>query len=108
MSIWGKSYAEIISQARIMIDALNRVGSVSEDFPMGLGETFIDELIASREKLVAYNTEKEKLKADLTAKTRELDEEMKRIKKLYSEAKKRVKEDVPQEQWERFGIEDKK
>ena len=44
MSIWGKSYADIISQARIMIDALNRLGSASEDFPMGLGVTFIDEL----------------------------------------------------------------
>ena len=45
MAIFGKSYAEIISEVRIMIDALNRVGSASEDYPMGLGKTFIDELI---------------------------------------------------------------
>ncbi|MDD3357080.1 MAG: hypothetical protein PHO84_08505 [Dysgonamonadaceae bacterium] len=108
MSIFRKSYAEIISEVRIMIDALNRVGSVPEDFPMGLGETFIDELIASREKVVAYNTEKEKLNADLTAKSMQLDDEMKKMRKLYSEAKERVKQDVPQEQWEEFGITDKK
>ncbi|MGV8962865.1 MAG: membrane-binding protein [Candidatus Saccharimonadaceae bacterium] len=108
MSIWGKSYADIISQARIMIDALNRLGSASEDFPMGLGVTFIDEFNASREKVVAYNTEKEKMKADLTAKTQQMDEEMKNMRKMYSEAKKRVKQDVPQEKWEEFGITDKK
>ncbi len=108
MSIFRKSYAEIISEVRIMIDALNRVGSVPEDFPMGLGETFIDELTASREKVVAYNTEKEKLNADLTAKSMQLDDEMKKMRKLYSEAKDRVKQDVPQERWEEFGITDKK
>lgn len=108
MSIFGKSYAEIISEVRIMIDALNRVGSASEDFPMGLGETFIDELTASREKVTLYNTEKEKLNADLTAKSMQLDDEMKKMRKLYSEAKDRVKQDVPQERWEEFGITDKK
>lgn len=33
---------------------------------------------------------------------------MKKMRKLYSEAKDRVKEDVPQEKWEEFGITDKK
>lgn len=108
MSLWGKSFAEIISETRIMIDALNRVGSIPEDFPMGLGTTFIDELTASREKVVAYNTEKEKLEADLASKKKQLDDEMKKMRKLYSEAKERVKEDVPQIRWEEFGITDKK
>ena len=108
MSLFGKSYAEIISEVRIMIDALNRIGSVPEDFPMGLGATFIDELTASREKVVAYNTEKEKLNADLLSKSKQLDDEMKKMRKLYSEAKERIKQDVPQEQWEQFGIDDKK
>ena len=108
MSIFGKSYADIISEVRIMIDALNRVGSLQEDFPMGLGETFIDELTASREKVVAYNTEVEKLKADLAAKNIQLDDEMKKMRKLYSEATDRVKQDAPQEKWIAFGITDKK
>ncbi len=108
MSIFGKSYADIISEVRIMIDALNRVGSVPEDFPMGLGSTFIDELTASREKVVAYNTEKEKMNADLAAKSMQLDDEMKMLKKMYSEAKEKVKQGVPQEGWEVFGIYDKK
>ena len=81
MAIFGKSYAEIISEVRIMIDALNRVGSASEDYPMGLGKTFIDELITSREKVVAYNDEKEKINTELVAKTMQLDDEMKTMKK---------------------------
>lgn len=108
MSIFGKTDAEFISEARIMIDALNRIGSTSENYPMGLGSTFVDEFTALREKVVAYTSEKEKLNAELTAKTMQLDDEIKKMKKLYSEAKDRVKQDVPQEQWEQFGINDKK
>ena len=108
MSIFGKTDAELISEARIMIDALNRIGSASEDYPMGLGKTFIDEFTLLRERVVAYTSEKDKLNAELTTKTMQLDDEMKKMKKLYSEAKERVKQDIPQEQWEQFGIDDKK
>ena len=108
MAIFSKSFADIISEVRIMIDALNRIGSVPEDFPMGLGATFIDELTASREKVVKYNTEKEKLNAELTAKIMQMDDEIKKMRKLYDAAKEKVKQDVPQEQWIEFGITDKK
>ena len=108
MSIFRKSDADFISEARIMIDALNRIGSASEDYPMGLGRTFVEEFIALLEKVVTYTSERDKLNAELTAKTMQLDDEMKKMKKLYSEAKERVKQDVPQEQWEQFGIDDKK
>lgn len=108
MSIFGKTDAEFISEARIMIDALNRVGSASDNYPMGLGRTFVDEFTALREKVVTYTSEKEKLNAELTAKTMQLDDEIKKMKKLYSEAKDRVKQDVHQEQWAQFGIDDKK
>ena len=108
MAIFGKSYADIISEVRVMIDALNRVGSIPEDFPMGLGTTFIDEITESREKVVALNAEKEKLKAELAAKNVQLNDEMKMLKKMYSEAKEKVKQGVPQEGWEVFGIFDKK
>ncbi len=106
--IFGKSDAGVISEARIMIDALNRIGSTSEDFPMGLGETFIDEFTTLRDNVVTFNSEVDKLKADLAAKTMQFSDEMKRMKKLYSEAKERVKEGVPQEKWVQFGIDDKK
>ena len=108
MSIFGKSHAKIICEARILIDALNRIGGTSDNLPMGLGKTFIDEFTALRENVVACNAEVDKLKADLTAKTMQLGDEMKKLRKLYSEAKERIKEDVPQEEWEQFGIEDKK
>ena len=49
MAIFGKSFTDIMSEVRVMIDALNRVGSTADDFPMGLGSTFIDEITASRE-----------------------------------------------------------
>ena len=108
MSIFGKSDADFISEARVMIDALNRIGSATDNYPMGSGRTFVDEFTATRENVVDYKKKKEKLNAELTAKTMQLDDEMRKMKKLYSEAKERVKQDVPQEQWEQFGIDDKK
>lgn len=108
MNIFGKSDAKLISEARVMIDALNRIGNASEDFPMGLGQTFINEFTTTRDNVVEYNAEIDKLNAELLAKTKQMEEELNKMKRLHSEAKERVKHDVPQEKWIEFGIEDKK
>lgn len=108
MNIFGKSDAKLISEARVMIDALNRIGSASEDFPMGLGQTFINEFTTTRDNVVEYNAKIDKLNAELLSQTKQMDEELNKMKRLHSEAKERVKHDVPQEKWIEFGIEDKK
>lgn len=100
-----KSYSESISQAKVMIDGLT--GNTG-NLPKGMDEAFIKNLTDSRTKVVSLNSEQEKLKADLKAKTAELDAEIANMMKLYSEAKKRVKMDFPQEQWKEFGINDKR
>lgn len=53
-------------------------------------------------------SEQEKLKADLKTKTAEMDAELSAMKKLYAEAKKRVKLDIAQSQWCEYGIDDKR
>lgn len=100
-----KSYSESISQAKVMIDGLT--GNLA-NLPKGMDEAFVNSLTDSRTQVVALNSEQEKLKADLKTKTAELDTEIANMMKLYSEAKKRVKMDIPQEQWKEFGISDKR
>ena len=100
-----KSYPESISQAKVMIDGLI---SNSANPPKGIDEAFVTNFTNSRERAVSLNSEQEKLKADLKTKTAELDAEVAAMMKIYSEAKKRVKMDFPQEKWREFGIEDKR
>lgn len=95
-----KSYSESISQARVMIDGLT---GNKGNLPKGMDEAFLTSLTDSCAKVVSLNSEQEKLKADLKSKTAELDAEVAAMMKLYSEAKKRVKMDFPQEQWKEFG-----
>lgn len=100
-----KSYSESISQTKVMIDGLT---SNTANLPKGMDVAFVTSLTDSRAKVVMLNSEQEKLKADLKTKTAELDAEVANMMKLYSEAKKRVKMDYPQEQWKEFGISDKR
>lgn len=100
-----KSYPESISQAKVMIDGLM---SNSANPPKGIDEAFVTTFTNSRERAISLNSEQEKLKADLKTKTAELDAEVAAMMKIYSEAKKRVKMDFPQEQWREFGIQDKR
>ena len=99
-----KTYSENISLVQVMVDGLNRNKS---NLPKGMEEAFVTNLSGSLTKTISLNSEQEKMKADLKVKTAELDKETESMLKMYSEAKKRVKMDIPKEQWREFGIEDK-
>ncbi len=67
--------------------------------------TTLEELLNRTNSL---DNEQETLKAKLKTKTAELNEEMKAIKAMLSEAKKVVKMSVDISGWREFGIEDSK
>ena len=101
-----KTYAEQISQAEVMTAGLkNNAAQVAR---RGLDEAFVNKLEADRLAAVALNNEQEKLKADLKAKTAQLDATLAELDKGLAEARKIVKLDFPQGQWREFGIEDKR
>lgn len=101
-----KTYAEQISQAQVMTAGLkNNAAQVAR---RGLDEAFVNKLEADRLAAVALNNEQEKLKADLKAKTAQLDATLTELDKGLAEARKIVKLDFPQGQWREFGIEDKR
>lgn len=100
-----KSYAESISQTKVMVDGMT--GNLS-NLPQNLDEAFVKKLSEINVKAVALNSEQEKLKADLKTKTSELETLLVDMGKQYDFAKKRIKLDFPQEQWKEFGIADKR
>lgn len=79
--------------------SLSGVGIVAADATAM--NTFADELDA-------LNSQQEELKAQLKAKTDELNDKMKLAKAKNSDLTKRVKIAVPQEEWVAFGVTAKK
>ena len=61
-----------------------------------------------REKIETLNSENEGLKAESKKKTEDINSKLKELDKLYSQMKKRVKLDIEQSLWGKFGIEDKR
>ena len=100
-----RSYAEIISQVRMLIEAM-RVNVSS--LPQPLNDVFINELESLVEDAERVNVKQEKLKADLKTETAKIDSIRKEIDIRYSDAKKRIKLDFPKERWLEFGFSDKR
>lgn len=100
-----KSYAEQISQSKLLVEAMKNNAA---GLPQKLTPEFTKKMNDTLAKAIDINTVQERLKADLKTQTAELDELMKELAKDYAEAKKRIKLDFPQERWKEFGFEDKK
>ncbi|MDO5104646.1 membrane-binding protein [Capnocytophaga sp.] len=94
------TYSKQITSVKLMVDGLrNHAGEVTK-----IDNEFINKLEALRTEVETLNSEQEKLKADLKAKTKALDDKMKELIESHSFARTRVKVDIPQENWKEFGI----
>ena len=100
------SYAERVSSAQVMLSGIKAHSRELER--RGIDTAFQTKLETKISSSISLNNEQEKLKADLKAKTAELDAEMVEMSALVSEAQKIVKMDVPKEQWKEFGIQSKR
>lgn len=74
----------------------------------GLDEEFINKLSADNRLMENYNTELDKLKTELKAKTIASNKKMIEIKTRIKEAKKIIKNNYLQNEWKDFGITDKR
>jgi len=102
MSAKSKSYAEQISNAKVMGTAL--MANLDELTKRGMSREFIAELEAKVSLTITKNSEQEKLKAELKMATAAIDSMLAEIGEAMSEATKVVKLSLPQEQWKEFGI----
>lgn len=100
-----RSYAEIISKSKVLVDAMNANQS---SLSAKLDKEFITMLHNNIEEAAKLNTLQEKLKSDLKEQTAKLEDVIKQVNKQYAEAKKRIKLDFPQERWNEFGFPDKR
>ncbi len=100
-----KSYAEQISQSKLLVEAMKNNAS---SLPSKLTGDFIEKMNDTLQEAIETNTVQERLKADLKTETARLDALMREVAKAYAEAKKRIKLDFPQESWKAFGFDDKK
>ena len=100
-----KSYAQRITETRTLIDGLREY---KNSLPAGIKSTTADDLESLRNKIETLNSEQASLKAELKKKTSQIDSEIKELEKIYNDTKKRMKLDISQSLWRKFGIEDKK
>ena len=100
-----KSYAQRITETKTLIDGLR---DLQDSLPSGIKSTTADDLEKLRDQIETINSEQESLKAELKKKTAELDSKIKELETIYNDTKKRIKLDIAQSLWRKFGIEDKK
>ena len=100
-----KAYAQRITETKTLIDGLREH---QDSLPSGIKSTTADDLERLRNKIETINSEQESLKSELKKKTAELDSNIKELETIYNDTKKRIKLDIAQSLWRKFGIEDKK
>lgn len=101
-----KNFSQAVSDFRTMASGITtRVTSLE-----GVGITALDaaKMDTYADELDALNSQQEELKAQLKAKTDELNTKMKEAKAKNAELTKRIKIVVPQEEWVAFGVTAKK
>ena len=101
-----KNFSQAVSDFRTMASGITtRVTSLE-----GVGITALDaaKMNTYADELDALNSQQEELKAQLKAKTDELNTKMKEAKAKNAELTKRIKIVVPQEEWVAFGVTAKK
>lgn len=100
-----KPFAQRMMETRLMIDGLKEI---NENLPAGIKPDTAANMEVRKSRIEQLNSEQESLKAEVRKKTEQLDQEIKELDKIYSDTKKRIKLDIDQNLWRKFGIEDKK
>lgn len=100
-----KSFAETIMDIKVMVAGLK---GINNNLPAGVKPTTPTEMETKIGKLEQLNSEQEGIKAQLKAKTEEIDQLMKELESQAADTKKRIKLDIPPSNWKSFGIDDKK
>lgn len=100
------SLAQTLHNGKILSGAMR--ANLTYLSKIGITEQSVEELDNMLEAVSAKDAEQEKIKAKLIAATAELNELTKQLNHLMQNAVKRVKVEVPTEQWKEYGIQAKK
>jgi hypothetical protein len=100
------NYETKISKVEFLLNILKK--ETPEDLAkIGISDDLVPAMENSLNQVKKLNEEQEGLKADLKAKTAELEPEMRVMSKLFIKAKKKIKAEIAPELWKKYGFEDK-
>ncbi len=100
------SYADEIAATKVMLSGLK--SNTEKLNKWGMDAEYLTNYDGLFNEVMSLDNEQEALKSRLKEKTATLNEKIDEMNKLYSNAKKVVKMQLPKESWREFGIEDVK
>lgn len=100
-----QGFSDLMHQCEVMVSGIKR--NREKLTASGIDQARIDEFDSLYNGSKEKNNEQEKMKADLKAKTADLSNDIKNLRKLFANMKKRIKLEVEKERWKEYGIEDK-
>ena len=95
-----------IEKSRILIDGLRKNIEALRD--KGIESEQLDRMVGRLEDLRAANETCESMRAELSVKVREMNAILNEVKESFVAKKRVIKVNYPQEEWIRYGVQDKR
>lgn len=102
----SKTIETQIEKSRILIEGLRNNISTLADKGITTGE--LDQMSASLDRLREANRECDELRSVLSAKVHDMNSILLSVKEAFAEKKRVIKGYYPQEEWMRYGVQDKR
>jgi len=95
-----------IEKCRVLINGLRKhMGEVADK---GINGEELDAMERNISLLVEANRECDNIRAELSRKVKHMNGLLKEVKEAYADNKRKIKGNYPQEQWMRYGVQDKR
>ncbi|MBR2034822.1 MAG: hypothetical protein IJ984_02100 [Prevotella sp.] len=95
-----------IEKSRVLIDGIRKNLGVLED--KGFNNEELDLMCQELDALKAANDECDAMREQLSAKVKNMNSILTRVKDAFAEKKRIIKGYYPQEEWTRYGVQDKR
>jgi hypothetical protein len=95
-----------VEKSRVLIDGLRKNLNALRD--KGINSDELDRMLSDLESLRVANEECDKSRLALSAKVRTMNAILVNVKEKFAEKKKIIKGYYPQEEWSKYGVQDKR
>ena len=95
-----------IEKSRVLIEGLSKNIETLRD--KGIVSDELQAMTADLERLKVANDECDKIREDLSQKVKNMNAILSGVKEAFAEKKRIIKVNYPQEQWIRYGVQDKR
>lgn len=95
-----------IEKSRVLIEGLNKNIETLRD--KGIKSEALASMASDLDRLKVANDECDKIREELSQKVKAMNEILAGVKEAFAEKKRIIKVNYPQEQWLRYGVQDKR